>query len=299
MRTRSKRGRALILGAVNVAVILGAALIIQSQASSDVAPGYSSSSFTIPDESDLAFTRDITPRAAVASTPAPAKATGSSNRSGSVAGPSISSVPTTDSATEGESRLDEIWYAEQPSAYASFPSLFDDSSAWPGLGDSPTSWGNPQPSLGGLSSRGRYPGVFGGGGGSFGGGMGGQSGSRSGSTDPVATTAGLRNSDNGSTSAVAGTPAFESMQAGASFPQGNPFSSVNAPTGFSFPLMQFPGNGPGGSGPSGLASTNVTTQSTVTTLQTPVSVPEPASALLLGAGLALAAAYRTRGRQKK
>lgn len=129
--------------------------------------------------------------------------------------------------------------------------------------------------------------------------MGGQSGSRSGSAAPVATAAALRGSADGPTSAVAGFPAFESMQANANLPQGNPFSGLNTQTGFAFPLMQFPGNGPGGSGPPGLAASNLTTQSTVTTLQTPVSVPEPGSVLLLGTGVALAAAYRSRRRSKK
>lgn len=284
MRMKSKRGRGLILGVVNVAVLLGAALIIQSRASSSGAPSHSSS-FSIRDEPELAFTR--TPRAAVASSSAPVKATGTSDRSASVAGPSISSVPAADDGVpEQESLLDEIWYAESSSAYAALPSLSDESSSWPGLGGSPvTPWGTAQPtSLGGSSSR--YAGGFGGG--SPGAGMGGgPAGSRSDSTNPAATTSALRSSLGSPTAAVAGGPAG-SMQANANL-QGN----------LSFPLLQLPGNGPGGSGPPGLASTNLTTQSTVTTLQTPVSVPEPGSVLLLGTAMTLAAAYRSRRRQKK
>jgi hypothetical protein len=298
MRTRGKRGRGLILGAVNVAVILGAALIIQSQASSDVAPSYSSS-FSVPDESPFTFASDSTPPAAAASAPAPAKATKASGSSTAVAGPSISSATANSDAPERDSLLDEIWY--ESSAPAAFPIFDDDSSSWPGLGDSPvTPWGTSQPSSLGSLSRGRYAGGFGGGGFS-GGGMGGGSGSRSGSTNPVATSAALGRSSDGATASVAGGHASGSLQATANLPQGNPFSGLNTPSGLSFPV--FPGVGPGGSGPPGLGSTNfsanLSTQSTVTTLQTPVSVPEPGSVLLLGTGLTLAAAYRSRRRQKK
>jgi hypothetical protein len=116
--------------------------------------------------------------------------------------------------------------------------------------------------------------------------MGGSS-SRSGSANPVATSAALGGSSDGAPASAAGGDAFGSLQANANLPQGNPFSGLN----------------PGGSGGRGLGPTNfsanLSTQSTVTTLQTPVSVPEPGSVLLLGTGLTLAAAYRSRRRQKK
>src|SRR5687767_5887084 len=250
MRVKSKRGRGLILGAINVAVILGAALLIQSQASSGGAPSHSSS-FGISREPEFSLAARSTRLPALASAPAPSKPSGS-DESASVTGPSIS---TTDpSETEPESPLDQVWYA-QSSAIAPFPSFKDDSSPWPGVGGSPvTSWGNAQPtSFAGSSSRGRYAGGFGGGGSSPGGGMGGgQSGTRSGSVSPSATASALRSSVNGSTASVAGGPAFESLQAGGNFPQGNPFNGLNLQNGFLLPSGQFPGNGPGGSGPPGL-----------------------------------------------
>jgi len=293
---RRKSARGLLLATVNVLVILGAAFIVQSLAAGDPSP--SQTSLSLPAESEFALPSPRS-RAAFAS----AGSSSASSGSPSAAGRDISaqveppSAPESDEAPAFDAvEFDEFSYV--PSRL--FAPLLDDSGSWPQLQASARGYGSSSvPSYSRRSGLGGgYSGMGGGFPSSGGAGGGGRPSSAQSVNSQIApASAALRSSSGGPTASAAGAPLLPSQAQGN--PQGNPFLSgsngLGGPPSFAQNLSSNLGSG--GLGASGLVLPTGAGGSTagVTQLQTPVSVPEPSTAILLGCGLALAA-YRNRRR---
>lgn len=289
MRMKSPRGPRLTLAVVNIAILVGATLAIQSQASDDFKP---SSWFSLTSEPE--FTLPATKSGGSSSAALPSPKTSRSGDHSPAPAASASSARAEAALSEPRDSKDEqLWYSESPWPFASSDFGLGDVSSWPTQGDNLSLSAPLATAGGGSASRGRYAGGIGGGGSASsagGGGIGPQSSPTS-SAPSENSKAGLRSSSNGPIASAAGNPFVE---------------GAGTPGGASFPLAQFPGNGPANA--SGLAfglptnfpsaasslAANVTGAGGVTTLQQPVSVPEPSSLLLLGGALALAASRRRR-----
>jgi hypothetical protein len=295
MRRRNS-AQGLILATVNVLVIVGVTFIVKSLAAGDAAPSQSSRS--LPAESEFALP---SPGARAALTSGGASSASLASPS-AAAGQDTSAQVVPPSATGWEeapaiNHVDFGQLSDLPSR--PFAPLVADSGSWPQLQASASGYGSSS-----APSYSRRPGLGGGysgmGGGfpSGGGGGGGRpSNAQNSQIDPA--SAALRSSSGGPTASAAGAPLLPSQAQGN--PQGNPFLSGGNGLGGppSFVLTQVPKLGSGGAVGSGLVLPTGAGGSTanVTQLQTPVSVPEPTTALLLGCGLALAA-YRNRRRLK-
>ena len=279
---RRKGLQGLILATINVLVILGATFIVRSLAAGDPSP--SQSSLSLPAESEFALPSPGA-RAAFASAASP-----SASSVPSAAGQDTSAQVVPPSGTGWEeapaidSEFDELSYG--PSR--PFAPLVPDSGSWPQLQASASGYGSS--SAPSYSRRSGLGGGFSGMGGGFpsgGGGGGRPSNAQNSQIDPA--SAALRAS-------AAGSPLLPPQAQGD--PQGNPFLSGNNSLGGPpmFGLTQFPGLGTGKPVTTSVVlPTSGGSTANVTQLQTPVSVPEPTTALLLGCGLALAA-YRNRRR---
>jgi hypothetical protein len=284
--TKRKSAQGLLLATINVAVILGVTLVIQSLAAEDPAPR--SVSLNLPAESEFALPSPVEERLAFASrgsssaaAASPSAAKGQDMSAEIVA---TTTIGAQESPALGTAGLDELWDLWQ-----------DESAPSPFTADS-ESWGPPGISVSGYSSSsnaqafgrrsGLSTGYAGMGGGFSGSGGGSRPGNSRNSQSLASNSAGLQSSS-GPTASPVGGPSLP-IQA-----QGNPSFGGGAAAGPLFPLAQFPGVGSGvGTNPilqngGGGTSANVTQQ--------PVQVPEPSTALLLGCGLALAT-YRKRRR---
>ena len=285
MRKR-KSVRGLVLAAINVVVILAAALVVQSLAAGDFVP--TSSLAVLPDESEftLASLDDRTPfpfRGASGPLASPSSAKG---RDASTEIVAAAANGRQDALPSGALEFDEHWYAEPfagfaPSATASESFPLKASASGYGSALSTASFGRRS----GLSTG--YAGM----GGGFG--AGGANNPLSSQSSPV-SSAGLRSSSPGPVASVAGAPLLPTQAQGNPFSQapGNPLSGGGNPVfGLTLTLAQSPGLGAGGAAVLNQGGSGAS----VTQLQEPVSVPEPSTVLLLGCGLALAA-YRNRRR---
>jgi hypothetical protein len=289
---RRKSARGLVLAAVNVAVLLGAALIVQSLAAGDPAP--SSSSFAVPAEPESGFRAPAGRRTAYASR-GPSSASSSSPVTTKRQEPSAQTVPATTESPEAAVtgvEFEEVWYDQSQSAFAPFAT---------GTGSQrpislTSGYGSPSNAPAYSRRSGSGGGYAGGGGGGFPSGGGGNPRSAQ-TSQPYASAAGLRASSDGGGASVAGTQLLPTQASNNPvFGGGNP---LGAPL---FPLASFPGAGFGAAAATNAAATgsvlpNLGGGSTanVTQSQEPVSVPEPSTALLLMGGLAVAA-YRSRRR---
>lgn len=292
---RRKSAQGLILAIINVLVILGVTFIVKSLAAEDPSP--SQSSLSLPAESEFALPSPGA-RAALTS----GGSSSASSASPSEAGQDTSAQVVPPSATGWEEApaiegldFDQLSYV--PSR--PFAPLVDDSGSWSQLQASARGYGSSSaPSYARRSGLGA--GYSGGGGGfpSGGGGGGGRPSNAQGSNSQIdPASAALRSSSGGPTASAAGAPLLPPQEQGN--PQGNPFLSGNNSLGGPpmFALTQFPGLGTGKPVTTSvvLPTSGGGSTANVTQLQTPVSVPEPSTALLLGCGLALAA-YRNRRR---
>ena len=286
MRKR-KSVRGLVLAAINVVVILAAALVVQSLAAGDFVP--TSSLAVLPDESEftLASLDDRTPfpfRGASGPLASPSSAKG---RDASTEIVAAAANGRQDALPSGALEFDEQWYAEPLAAFASSATA---SESFP-LKASASGYGSALST----ASFGRRSGLstgYAGMGGGFSG-AGGASNPLSSQSSPV-SSAGLRSSSSGPTASVAGAPLLPPQAQGNPFSQaqGNPLSGGGNPVfGLTLTLAQSPGLGAGGAAVLNQGGSGAS----VTQLQEPVSVPEPSTVLLLGCGLALAA-YRNRRR---
>jgi hypothetical protein len=280
--TKRKSAQGLLLAIINVAVILGVTLVIQSLAAEDPAPR--SVSLDLPAESEFALPSPIEERLAFASrgsssaaTAAPSSPTGQAASDEIVATTTIGAQESPALGTAGLDELWDLWQDQSNSAQSPF-TADSESGAPPGISVSGYLSSSNAPAFGrrsGLSTG--YAGM----GGGFSGAGGRSPGNSRNSQSLANSSAGLQSSSD-LTASPAGGPSLP-IQA-----QGNP--SFGGPL---FPLAQFPGVGSGvGTSPilqngGGGTSANVT--------QEPVQVPEPSTALLLGCALALAT-FRKRRR---
>ena len=295
---RRKSARGLILATVNVVVILGAALIVKSLAAGN--PGLSHKSLlSLPGESEFALP---SPGARAAYSSGGSSSASSASPAGAGQDTSAQVVPPSATGWEEAPAIEGVDF-DQLSYVPSrpFAPLVDDSGSWPQSQASASGYGSSS-----VPSYGRRPGLSGGfsgmgggfpssGGGGGGGGRPSNAQSSNSQIDPA--SAALRSSSGGSTASAAGSPLLPPQAQGN--PQGIPFLSGNNSLGGPpmFALTQFPGLGTGKPVTTSVVLPTAGGGSTasVTQLQTPVSVPEPTTALLLGCGLALAA-YRNRRR---
>src|SRR5688572_14276186 len=288
MRRRNS-AQGLILATVNVLVIVGVTFIVKSLAAGDADP--SQSSLSLPAESEFALP----------SPGARAALTSGGSSSASLASPSAAAgqdtsaqvVPPSATGREEAPAIEGVDF-DQLSYLPSrpFAPLVADSGS-PQLQASASGYGSSSaPSYSRRSgSGGGFSGMGGGFPSSGGGGGGRPSNAQNSQINPA--SAALRSSSGGPTASAAGAPLLPSQA------QGNPFLSGGNGLGGppSFVLTLVPKLGSGAAVGSGLVLPTGAGGSTanVTQLQTPVSVPEPSTALLLGCGLALAA-YRNRRR---
>ena len=289
MRKR-KSVRGLVLAAINVVVILAAALIVRSFAAGHFVP--SSSLVVLPEESQftLASLDDRTPFPFRRSSSGPLASPASAK--GRVASTEVVPAPANgpqDPLPSAVLEFDEQWYAEP---LAGFVPPATASESFP-LKASVSGYGSALSTASSGHRSGLSTGYAGMGGGFSG--AGGASSPMSSQSDPVSST-GPRSSSPGPTASAAGSPLLPPQAQGN--PQGNPLLGGNGLGGPpSFVLNLSSSNlGSGGAIASGLVlPTGAGSTAGVTQLQTPVSVPEPATVFLLGCGLTLAA-YRNRRR---
>ena len=290
MRRRNS-AQGLILATVNVLVIVGVTFLVKSLAAGDADP--SQGSLSLPAESEFALPSPGA-RAALTS----GGSSSASLASPAAAGQDTSAQVVPPSATGWEEApaiegvdFDQLSYV--PSR--PFAPLVADSGS-PQLQASASGYGSS--SAPSYSRRSGLGGGFSGMGGGFpsgGGGGGRPSNAQNSQIDPA--SAALRSSSGDPIASAAGAPLLPPQAQGN--PQGNPFLSGNNSLGGPpmFALTQFNGLGTGKPVTTSVVLPTAGGGSTanVTQLQTPVSVPEPTTALLLGCGLALAA-YRNRRR---